>query len=86
MSSSKFTKVVEKIIKEYPEMFSALEEYDKTKRLRKISYKERANFTLDANLLRKFRIYCKEKGLNMSKVIEKHIREEIIKNAQNKKI
>lgn len=37
---------------------------------RKLSYKERANFTLDARPLRKFRAYCAEHGYAMSKILE----------------
>jgi len=70
-----------KAIKENPEVFEALAEYDKTRKLPKTAYRERINVTIDANLLRKFRKYAKERGLNMSRIVEKHIKEEMgIKN------
>ncbi|MBI2668317.1 hypothetical protein HYX14_00585 [Candidatus Woesearchaeota archaeon] len=77
MSSSEFVQRARKIIRENPEMFSALEEYDRTRKLPKLSYKIRANFTLDAEILRQFRSYCKNRGMNMSRVLENHIREEL---------
>lgn len=68
-------------IKEHPQVFEALAEYDRTRKLPKTVYRERINFTIDANVLKKFRRYAKEKGLDMSRVIEKHIKEELgIKN------
>lgn len=70
-----------KAIKENPGVFEALEEYDRTRKLPKTAYRERINLTIDGNLLRKFRKYAKERGLNMSRIVEKHIKEELgIKN------
>ena len=77
MQSSKFLETARKIVRENPEAFEALLEYERTKKLPKLSYKERANFTIDSTLLRKFRGYCKEKGLNMSRVVERCMKEEI---------
>lgn len=77
MPETEFLKRLKKIVRENPSAFEALEEYDRTRRLRKISYKHRANFTIDADLLRRFRTYCDHHGFNMSKLVEKHIREEL---------
>ncbi|MEK6874137.1 MAG: hypothetical protein AABX52_00090, partial [Nanoarchaeota archaeon] len=77
MSESIFLKTVKQIVAKYPDMFDALEEYDRTRRLRKLSYKQRANFTIDADLLRRFRAYCQQHGYNMSRLIEKNVREEM---------
>lgn len=77
MPSSKFVETARRIIREHPEVFEALLDFERTKRLPKITYKERANFTVDSNLLRKFRSYCRERNINMSRVVEKHIREEL---------
>lgn len=79
MQESKFLQAFRKVQREHPEMFEALEEYDRTRRLRKISYKERANFTIDAGLLRNFRNYCKTQGYNMSRLLEQFIKETITK-------
>lgn len=77
MSESKFLQTFRKIYREYPEMFAALEEYDRTRRLRKISYKKRANFTIDAGILQGFRKYCQNQGYNMSKLLERFMKEQI---------
>ena len=77
MQLTKYGKRALQVIREHPEAFEALLEYERTKKLPKLSYKERANFTIDSTLLRKFRAYCKEKGLNMSRLVEKHLKEEM---------
>ena len=77
MAESKFLKTFRKIHREYPEVFEALEEYDRTRRLRKITYKERANFTVDARTLRNFRSYCAIHGYNMSRLLENFMKERI---------
>jgi len=74
---SEIVRLAKQIVKENPEIFEVLEEYDRTGKIRKISYKERANFTIDAELLKKFRAYCKKHGFNMSAKIEQHIRREL---------
>lgn len=79
MQESKFLQAYKRVRQEHPQMFDALEEYDRTRRLRKISYKERANFTIDARILRTFRNYCKTHGHNMSRVLENFMKE---KNAK----
>ena len=74
-----FTKEIFNLAKsmpdKYPEMFKALEEYDRTRKLKKWNTKTRANFTLDANTLRQFRQYCSERGYKMSSLIERLMRE-----------
>ena len=77
MPQSEFLKTAMKVIKDHPEVFEALEEYDRTRKLRKTTYRERLNITIDANLLRKFKRHSQERNLNMSRVIEKHIKEEL---------
>ncbi|HKZ49870.1 MAG TPA: hypothetical protein VJ110_02605 [Candidatus Nanoarchaeia archaeon] len=69
----------ESIFEEYAELFEALAEYDKTGVKKKLTYKIRANFTLDNDLLLKFKKYCKEKGFKMSSILERHIKEELRK-------
>ena len=77
MGESEFLQTFRKIYREYPEVFDALEEYDRTRRLRKLSYKERANFTVDSRILRTFRTYCKTHGHNMSKLLENFMKEKV---------
>ena len=64
-------------IKKHPQVFEALAEYDRTRKYPKSIYRERINLTIDSNILRKFKNYSRERGLNMSRVIEKHIKEEL---------
>jgi len=66
-------------IRKYPEVFSALEEYERTRKLPKFSYRKRIDLTIDEHILKKFKEHCREKGLNMSRVIENHIKEELHK-------
>ena len=79
MSSSKFLLRAKKIIKENPRMFDALLEFERTKKLPKLAYRERINLTIDENLLREFKKYCKEQGYNMSRLVEKYIKQELKK-------
>ncbi|MBD3313272.1 hypothetical protein GF345_02420 [Candidatus Woesearchaeota archaeon] len=64
-----------KIIKENKGLFESLEELDRTGKLRKSSYKGRYNFTLDEDIMNKFRSYCLKNDLKMSSVIESLINE-----------
>ncbi len=69
-------------IKKHPEIFSALEEFEKTKKIPKFSYRKRIDITIDEHLLKKFKEYCGQAGLNMSRVIERYIKEELVKDAK----
>ena len=64
-------------IRKHPEIFSALEEFEKTKKIRKFSYRKRPDITIDEQVLNKFKRYCQEKGLNMSRVIESYMKKEM---------
>lgn len=79
MPSSKFLLRAKKIIKENPRMFDALIEFERTKKLPKLVYRERINITIDENLLREFKRYCKENNYNMSRLIESYIKKELKK-------
>ena len=57
----------------HPEPFLALEEYDRTRKLKKWNSKIRANFTLDAATFQKLRKYCQEKGYKMSSFLDRAI-------------
>lgn len=72
-----FAKFAMKGIKKHPEIFSALEEFEKTKKIRKFSYRKRLDITINEQVLNQFKKYCKEKGLNMSRIIEHYIKKEI---------
>ena len=77
LSGKKLLQNARKAVMLYPEIFDALEEYDRTHRLRKINYKERANFTIDGNLLLRFRRYCQLHGMKMSAKIEQYMVKEM---------
>lgn len=80
MPSDKKSKILEialDIIKKNPEIFEALVEFEKTKKLPKLNYKQRVNFTIDSNIFKKFREYCKKYGYKMSTKIEQYILKEI---------
>lgn len=79
MQSDKILRNARRIIKEHPEYFEALTEFERTKKLPKFSYKKRVNFTIDSDLLRKFREYCRVNGYKMSTLLEKFIHEKINK-------
>ncbi len=76
MSSTKFLKTAHEIVKDNPELFETLMEFERT---RKIRTKERLNFTIDKNIASKFRKFCKEKGYNMSSKIEQAMKDIISK-------
>ncbi len=62
-----------------PEMFVALEEYDKTRKLRRWGNKVRVNFTIDPILYCGFRDYCQKHGYKMSTLIEMAIKQQLQK-------
>ena len=74
-----FKEAMLKGIRKHPEIFSALEEFERTKKIPKFSYRKRIDVTIDEHLLKKFKQYCQERGLNMSRVVEKHMKEELAK-------
>ena len=74
---SSFLQKTRKIINENQELFNALEELDRTGKLRKAVYKKRVNFTIDENLFNRFRSYCIRNNINMSAKIETLIRKEL---------
>ena len=64
-------------IKKHPEIFSALEEFERTKKIPKFTYRKRIDITINEHTLRAFKQHCAEKGLNMSRVIEKGMKKEM---------
>lgn len=70
-------KKIKELVEENRDLLEALAEFDRTGRLRKVNVKERVNFTLDAELMRKFRSYCRQQGLKMSNVLERILRKEL---------
>ncbi len=81
---SSFAKKAIQAIEKYPEIFSALEEFERTKKIPKFTYKKRLDVTIDENALKKFKEYCRQHGFNMSKLIEKYIWTELKKRKLKK--
>ena len=74
-----FLDKAKKVIAKNQDALNALEELDRTGKLRKTSYKTRVSFTIDEELFNKFRNHCKKNGINMSGKIESYIKEELKK-------
>jgi len=67
-------KKIKELIEKHKSAFKALEDFEKTG---KVITKTRMNFTIDRELARKFREYCKNKGENMSSKMEEYIRKAV---------
>ena len=72
MPSNKLLKIAKRTVKNNPELFNNLMEFEKTKKIRT---KAKLNFTIDKSIASKFRKFCREKGYNMSAKIEKAMEE-----------
>lgn len=70
------------VIKENEPYLNAYEEFDRTHKLMKVKYKERVNFTIDSDIIRRYRKYCKKNSISMSNKIESMI----IKFLKTKKV
>jgi hypothetical protein len=68
-------KKINELVDKNKDLLEALEEFDRTGQLSKPSYKERATFTVDMGLMKKFRAYCEKNNQKMSNVIEELIKE-----------
>ena len=66
----KFVKRAYELADQNPEMFDALMEFEKTKKLPRFTHKKRANFTISDDILKQFRRYCEENGMKMSAKLE----------------
>lgn len=60
-----------------PEMFTALEEYDRTRKLKRWGNKVRVNFTLDPIVFSEFRKHCEKSGYKMSTLVQKLMGKEL---------
>lgn len=77
MFDEKYWEIGKTIGKKHPRVFTALEEYDRTRKIPRLDYKKRVDFTIDARLLNEFKAYCKKKNLKMSNIVENLIRKEL---------
>ncbi len=62
-----------------PEPFIALENYDRTRRLKRWDNKVRVNFTIDQAIYSAFRKYCGKEGYKMSTMVERLIKTIVVK-------
>ena len=74
MQSNKLIKIAKKVKMKNKELFDTLIEFEKTKKIRN---KTRLNFTIDRTVASKFKKFCREKGYNMSAIVDKLIREKL---------
>ena len=72
-----FYEKAKKIIAENQDMLAVFEEFDRTGKFRKRTYKVRPSFTIDEDLFNKYRNYCKKNGISMSAKIENFIKNEV---------
>ena len=70
-------KKIKQLVERNRDLLEALEEFDRTGQLSKVTYKERVNFTLDMDLMRKFRSYCQSHNLKMSNVLETLLKDKL---------
>ncbi|HLC88809.1 MAG TPA: hypothetical protein VJG49_02110 [Candidatus Nanoarchaeia archaeon] len=70
-------KKIKQLVETNKDFLEALEEFDRTGQLSKVNYKERVTFTIDMDLVRKFRSYCAKNNFKMSNVIEQLIKEKL---------
>lgn len=64
-------------IQKYPEIFSALEEFERTKKISKFTYRKRIDITVNEHVVREFRAQCEKQGATMSRKIEEFMKREI---------
>ena len=68
-------------IRKHPEIFSALEEFERTKKVPKLAPRRRIDITIDEHVLRHFRAYCRERGVSLSRAVEECMKEKIAPQA-----
>ncbi|MBS3121894.1 hypothetical protein J4434_03360 [Candidatus Woesearchaeota archaeon] len=78
-NNKKFVEKAREIIRKNPEIFDALVEFENTKKLPRLSYKKRVNFTLDSYIFKEFNRHCSEQGMKMSTKVETLILNELKK-------
>ena len=66
-----------KVIEKNQDMLTVFEEFDRTGKFRKRTYKIRPSFTIDEDLFNRYRNYCKKNGISMSAKIENFIKKEL---------
>ena len=78
-----FLEKAKEVIAKNHDVIAVFEELDRTGKFKKRTYKTRISFTIDEDLLTKFRNYCKKNGINMSGKIESYIKNELKNTKSN---
>ncbi len=68
---------IKELVEQNRDLLEALTEFDRTGKLTHLSAKERVNFSLNMELMRKFREYCGKNNLKMSSVLEELLRKKL---------
>lgn len=74
-----FLEKAEKFIEKNQDVLSVFEEFDRTGKFKKRTYKIRPSFTIDEDLFNRYRNYCRKNGVSMSAKIENFIKKELEK-------
>lgn len=75
-----FAEYAFRAIKKHPEIFSALEEFERTKKLPRFTHRKRIDITVDERILELFKKHCREKSINLSRAIEEAMKQSLKKN------
>lgn len=69
--------IAKKIINKYPEVFESLLEFERTKKIPRLYRRKRLNITINENILKDFKSHCKRKNLNISRLIEEKMLDDL---------
>ena len=78
-----FVEKTRKLINENQDLFATLEELDRTGKLRKAKYKGRYTFTIDEDLMNRFKSYCEKNHITMSGIVEELVQRFLAGKNQN---
>ena len=77
MSSNEPLERARRLIRKNQDVFDALLEYERTKKLPKLKRKTRIDVTVDRDLLREFRRLAPSHGAKLSPIVEMRLREQV---------
>jgi len=69
--------IIPRLLSEYADVFDALLEYERTKRMPKLSRKRRVDVTIDTDLLRELKRETEKRSVKLSNVVEQALRERL---------
>ncbi len=74
MRSSEYVAIARRQIREHADLFDALLEFERTKRMPRLSRKKRVNMTIDSSLYREVQREAKRRNIPVSSLVEKQLR------------